>query len=384
MSEKGSISRSQMLLTNSSRAYGCPQKYIQGAGEFGNLFAYASSYGDKLLLLVDAGICNMIQAQVDAIEDKHGCAFELMPFTGECCMENVALLSSEIRAKNCNIIVGIGGGKILDIAKLVGDEVNIPRVIVPTSASSDAPAADWAAVYTPEGVHLSGRPTRRSTELVLVDSAIIANAPARLFSAGIGDALATWFEAVACRDAFTPNCVGRGYRSCRIGMAASRECYEILMSDGVSALNAVKAHVVTEAVENVIEANILLSGIGFINGGLAGSHGFHSGFSTVPGCKKYLHGEVVAFGLLCQLVLENASSELIRSTMAFLHETDLPVSLAQIGIERTAENLDKIVNHAFDKNKLIHHEPFAVSKDSMKAAIIAADNMGMDFLARQK
>lgn len=177
MSEKGSISRSQMLLTNSSRAYGCPQKYIQGAGEFGNLFAYASSYGDKLLLLVDAGICNMIQAQVDAIEDKHGCAFELMPFTGECCMENVALLSSEIRAKNCNVIVGIGGGKILDIAKLVGDEVNIPRVIVPTSASSDAPAADWAAVYTPEGVHLSGRPTRRSTELVLVTPQLLPMPP---------------------------------------------------------------------------------------------------------------------------------------------------------------------------------------------------------------
>ena len=80
----------------------------------------------------------------------------------------------------------------------------------------------------------------------------------------------------------------------------------------------------------------------------------------------------------------NCAFELIASTMAFLHETDLPVSLAQIGIERTAENLDRIVNHAYDENKLIHHEPFVVTKDSMKAAIIAADNMGQAFLARQK
>lgn len=384
MSENAALCRSQMLLPNSSRAYGCPQKYIQGAGEFNNLFEYASKYGNKLLLLVDTGIHDMIMSLVNAIEDKNGCAYEVLPFSGECCMENVAKLSSVIRGMNCNVIVGIGGGKILDIAKLVGDEVDIPRVIVPTSASSDAPAADWAAVYTPEGVHISGRPTRRSTELVLADSAIIANAPARLFSAGIGDALATWFEAVACEKAFTPNCVGRGYRSCRIGMAASRECYEILLSDGIAALNAVKAHIVTEAVENVIEANILLSGIGFINGGLAGSHGFHNGFSTIPGCKKYLHGEVVAFGLVCQLVLENAPSDLIQSILAFLHEADLPVSLGEIGIERTAENLEKIVDHAFNENKLIHHEPFAVNKDSLKAAIIAADNMGLTFLAKNK
>ena len=80
----------------------------------------------------------------------------------------------------------------------------------------------------------------------------------------------------------------------------------------------------------------------------------------------------------------NCAFELIASTMAFLHETDLSVSLAQIGIERTAENLDRIVNHAYDENKLIHHEPFAVTKDSMNAAIIAADNMGQAFLARQK
>lgn len=376
------MNRSGVLLQDTSRGYGCPQKYIQGPGELANIFAYGSKYGTRLLFLIDGGVFDMISGAIDAIADKCGCTYEVTSFSGECCMENVALLSDTVRKHNCSVLVGVGGGKVLDTAKLVGDQVDMPRIIVPTSASSDAPAADWAAVYTAQGVHISGRPTRRSTELVLVDSKIIVGAPARLFAAGIGDALATWFEAQACQSAYTPNCVGRGYRSSRAAMAVSRECHQILMADGLSALEAVKSHVVTEAVENVIEANILLSGLGFINGGLAGSHGFHNGFSNIPGSKKYLHGELVAFGLICQLMLENAPTDTVNSVVDFLYNADLPITLDQIGIECTADNLETIAEHTLNKNILIHHEPFAVSKDSLKGAIIAANNVGHRYFSR--
>ncbi len=139
---------------------------------------------------------------------------------------------------------------------------------------------------------------------------------------------------------------------------------------------------VTEAVENVIEANILLSGLGFINGGLAGSHGFHNGFSNIPGSKKYLHGELVAFGLICQLMLENAPTDTVNSVVDFLYNADLPITLDQIGIECTADNLETIAEHTLNKNILIHHEPFAVSKDSLKGAIIAANNVGHRYFSR--
>lgn len=381
MNESPALNRSGMLLPDISRGFSCPQRYIQGPGEFKNIFSYGSRYGSNFIFLIDGGIFEMVSAAIDAVESREGCSFELVRYSGECCMENVMDLAEKVRGLSRGVLVGVGGGKALDTAKLVADEVDFPRIIVPTSASSDAPAADWAAVYTPEGVHISGRPTRRSTELVLVDSDFIVGAPARLFSAGIGDALATWFEAQACMKAYTPNCVGRGYRSCRAGLAVSEECYRILMEDGVAALRAVKAHQVTEAVENVIEANILLSGLGFINGGLAGSHGFHNGFSNIPGSKKALHGEIVAFGLICQLVLENAPAELIDKTLAFLKATDLPLTLEQIGIELSEENLDTITEHSLNKNVLIHHEPVAVNKALLKSAIIMADDLGRRFIA---
>ena len=372
--------RKDMLLPDSSRAFGCPQRYIQGPGEFRHVFEYGSEYGKRFLFLIDEGIYDMVLGMLAAIENKADCSYETVSFSGESCMEAVAELSALVATYHCDVLVGVGGGKVLDTAKLVADEVDMPRIIAPTSAASDAPAADWAAIYTPEGVHIGGRRTRRSTELVLVDSEVIAKAPARLFSAGIGDALATWFEAVACDRSSSPNCVTRGYRRTRAAMAVSKECFDILMQDGVAALRAVKAKTVTEAVENVIEANTLLSGMGFINGGLAAGHGIHSGLSEVPGGETSMHGEKVAFALLAQLVIENAPFSKIFEIMEFLHKVDLPVTIEQLGIECTPENLELIAEHTVERNPLIHHEPVAVSRELVKNAIIVANAYGHDYL----
>lgn len=378
------ISRKDRLLPDTSRAFGCPQRYIQGPGEFQNVFSYGKEYGDRFLFILDPGIEEMMSTTISDIEDNADCSYEIICYGGESCLEGVSDLASIVRKKRCNVLVGVGGGKILDTVKLVADDVDLPRIIAPTSASNDAPAADWAAIYTPEGIHIRGQRTRRSTELVLVDSEIIAKAPPRLFSAGIGDALATWYEAESCEKAYAPNCVVRGYRRTRAALAVCRECYEILMEDGIAALTAVKANIVTEAVENVIEANILLSGLGFINGGLAAAHGLHSGFSAVKGGEGSLHGEKVAFALLCELVLENKSLKEINKIMEFLYAVDLPITLEQLGISCTQENLDLIADKSVNKNLLVHNEPCAINEIIIKNAILAANTFGHEFLLKQQ
>lgn len=163
--------------------------------------------------------------------------------------------------------------------------------------------------------------------------------------AGIGDALATYFEALANEATEGMNFIGKGYRRCRAGMAIAKECYDILLADGESALMAVKNHIITEAVENVIEANSLLSGLGFENTGCAGAHGIHSGFSEIESAHMYLHGEKVAFGVICQLVLENAPKALIDEVVRFMMAVALPVCLADLNIAPTEENLHIIADH---------------------------------------
>lgn len=291
------FSHKNLLLTSPSRAFGCVQRYIQGPGELGHVFDYGKKYGDKFLFIIDSGVFDMIKGKIEAIEDKNGCSWMYESYFGECCKENVEALTAVVKQSGCNVVCGVGGGKVLDTVKLVADAADVARIILPTSASSDAPAADWAAVYDINGVHLGGVPTKRSTELVLVDSAIIATAPARLFAAGIADALVTWFEAVANEKAGTPNWIGRGYVISRAGMAIAKECYEVLVSEGKRAYEAVKVKALTPAVEDVIEANVLLSGLGFMNAGCAGAHGVHNGISEIEAGNAYLHGEKVTFGL---------------------------------------------------------------------------------------
>lgn len=374
------FSHKNLLLTSTSRAFGSVQRYVQGPGEIYNVFEYGKKYGDNFLFIIDSGVFELIKNKIETVEDKCGCKYSYESFLGECCMENVHMLADIVKKSGCNVVFGIGGGKVVDTVKLVADEANIARVIVPTSASSDAPAADWAALYDANGVHLGGIPTKRCTELVLADSEIIATAPARLFAAGIADALVTWFEASANYKSLTPNNIGRGYVTSRSGMAIARECYDVLIKEGKLAYDCVKNKVLTPAVEDVIEANILLSGVGFMNCGCAGAHGVHNGISELRESQKYLHGEKVSFGLICELIIENASSEYINEIIAFLDSLDLPVTMEQLGVECSEENLAIIIDHTIYKNSLIHREPCVITAAVVKDAIKAANFLGNKYL----
>ena len=373
-------SRKSILLTSPSRAFGSVQRYIQGPGELNNVFEYGRKYGSRFLFFVDSGVFDMIRDRIESIGDRCGCTCTLHSFYGECCQENVDLLTDAVRQTDCDLILGVGGGKILDTVKLVADAADLPRIIVPTSASSDAPAADWAAVYDPKGVFLVAHATRRSTELVLVDSEIIARAPARLFASGIADALVTWYEALANERSLTPNNIGRGYTRSLAGMAIARESHDVLMRDGIRAYEAVKAGLLTPAVENVIEANILLSGLGFMNAGCACAHGVHNGISALEAGDAFLHGEKVAFGLVVQMVLENAPQEEMSGILAFLDALDLPVTMEQFNIACTAENLDVIVDYMMNQSFLIHREPIPVTADTVRSVLLAANHFGHRFL----
>lgn len=377
------FSHKSILLTSPSRAFGSIQRYIQGPGELTNIFEYGKKYGSKFLFLVDTGVFDMIREKVEAIEDQCGCSAAFHSFYGECCEENVALLADAVKTYDCDLILGVGGGKVLDTVKLVADTVNLPRIIVPTSASSDAPAADWAAVYNVDGVFIGAHATVRSTELVLVDSEIIAKAPARLFASGIADALVTWYEALANERSMTPNNIGRGYRRSLAGMAIARESHDILLRDGIPAYEAVRAGLLTPAVENVIEANILLSGLGFMNAGCACAHGVHNGISALENGEEFLHGEKVAFGLVCQLVLENAPYEELNSILTYLDALNLPVTLEQLHIDCSKKNLDTIVDYMMNHSLLIHREPLPVTAETVRDAILAADIFGRSYLKQK-
>lgn len=368
--------------TTASRAFGGPQRYIQGPGEFENMMEFTSAYGEKALYVIDAFLFENLTQRLKKIYSAGASAFLSVEFGGECCQKEIDRLLEIARKEKIDVIVGVGGGKTCDTTKFVANELDIPRILVPSSASTDAPTSGLGIIYTEQGEHIQAVKMKRNSELVLMDSEIVAKAPVRLFIAGIGDALATYFEARANDATETVNYIGKGYRRCKAAMAIAKMAYDLLLEDGLNAVCAVKRGVVTEEVENIIEANTLLSGLGFENTGCAAAHGIHSGITEIAESHDILHGEKVAFGIVCQMVLENTPRKEMDRIMRFMKEVGLPITLEGIHVPATEENIRVIAHHTVEKNPLIHHEPVFITEDIVANAIWAADELGRRYMEK--
>lgn len=368
--------------TTASRAFGGPQRYIQGPGEFENMMEFTSAYGEKALYVIDAFLFENLTDRLKKIYSAGASAFLSVEFGGECCQKEIDRLLGIARKEKIDVIVGVGGGKTCDTTKFVANELDIPRILVPSSASTDAPTSGLGIIYTEQGEHIQAVKMKRNSELVLMDSEIVAKAPVRLFIAGIGDALATYFEARANDATETVNYIGKGYRRCKAAMAIAKMAYDLLLEDGLNAVCAVKRGVVTEEVENIIEANTLLSGLGFENTGCAAAHGIHSGITEIAESHDILHGEKVAFGIVCQMVLENTPRKEMDRIMRFMKEVGLPITLEGIHVPATEENIRVIAHHTVEKNPLIHHEPVFITEDIVANAIWAADELGRRYMEK--
>lgn len=363
-----------------TRAFGSPHIYIQGPGEFDNLERYTSGFGKNVCFLIDGFLFKDLNERLTKVYKDTNSEFVAIDFQGECCDSQVKHISEIAKMNEADLFVGVGGGKTMDTAKLCADVLKIPLAMVPTSVSTDAPASQIAVIYSEEGENLGSRKLKRNSEFVLVDSEIIIKAPKRLFVAGMGDALATWFEAQANRISDSLNYVGEGYRSCLAGLAIAKMCYDTILADGINALQDLEKGVITEAFENIVEANTLLSGLGFYNTGLSAAHGVHAGLTAIPSTHKFLHGEKVAFGLVCQMVVENTPAEEIDKIMKFMISVGLPVTLGQLDVEATGENVSLIAHKTAIENKLIHNEPCPITEKLVYDVIIEADKLGKRYL----
>ena len=354
---------------------GSPSRYVQGRGELAHLYEHCEKYGKDLFVLVSASGKKRVEAKIAQSVEGTGAKVVYETFNGECSQKEIDRVVEAFKASGCSVVVGIGGGKIHDTAKAAAYYAGAPVVIVPTIASTDAPCSALSVIYTDEGVFerylfLPANPT-----VVLVDTDIVAAAPARLLVSGMGDALATYFEARACQASGASNCVGG--KVTLAAMSLARLCYETLLADGLKAKLAVERHVCTKAVENVIEANTYLSGVGFESGGLAGAHAIHNGLTAISETHSLYHGEKVAFGTLVQLVLENAPLEELEEVLEFCTEVGLPTTLADLGVENpTQEQLMEVAKLACADADTLHNMPFPVDAESVYAAILAADELG--------
>ncbi len=352
-----------------------PGKYIQGEGVISQLEDLTWLFGKKSLFLVSPTAGYGILAKYGLTEADAGRL--TVKFNGECTLSEVNRVADIIRQNRVEVMAGIGGGKTIDTAKIAADMTGIPVIVVPTTASTDAPCSGCAVLYSGEGIFESVYYQKMNPQVVLVDMNIMAEAPPRFLASGMGDALATWFEARSCDRTSSMNACG-GY-STMAGLALSRLCYDTLLKYGKQALVANRARAITPALHHIVEANTLLSGIGFESSGLATAHSVHNGLTVLKETHAFLHGEKVAFGVLTGLVLTDASPEETETVYRFCEEIGLPVSLADLGVSSlTDDRLMQVASRACDPTESIHHEAGKVSPEMVAHAIRVADAIGRE------
>ncbi len=351
-----------------------PGRYVQGENALKRLGDELARFGKKAFIIADPFAAeNILNKFLDQIKDKIGVDMEV--FNSECSDEEIERLSEIVHKHGNDIICGVGGGKALDTAKAVAHTAGTPVAVVPTIASTDAPCSALSVIYTQEGEFKRYLVLPKNPDIVLVDTRVVADAPVRFLVSGIGDALATYFEAESARAKYAPNMTGD--IGSMTAYALAELCYDTLLDYGEAAVIAASSKTVTPALEKIVEANTLLSGLGFESGGLAAAHAIHNGLTVLEPTHDYYHGEKVAFGTLASLILTDKDPEIIEEVFSFCNTVGLPITLEEIGLGNVSDaDLMRAAEAASVEGETIHNEPVPVTAESVFNAMKAADAIG--------
>lgn len=351
-----------------------PGRYIQGSGALARLGKEANRFGKKALAVCDPFVIESIVSDYQKeIEKEVEISFE--KFEGECNDKEIKRIVDLIKVQKAEVVIAIGGGKTIDTVKAAAYELKLPVIIAPTIASTDAPCSALSVIYTDEGVVDRYLFLPNNPNCVLVDTQVIANSPVRFLVSGMGDALATWIEAESCKIKYANNFVGE--KGSMTAYALAKLCFDTLLEFGEEAKISNETKAVTPALESVIEANTLLSGLGFESGGIASCHAIHNGLTVLEQTHKYFHGEKVAIGIIASLFLTNKPAEFVEMIYDFHEKVGLPTTLAQIGLDQpTDEELMKVAQRACAEGETIYNELVPITPEAVFAAIKAADAYG--------
>ncbi|MDV5972326.1 UNVERIFIED_CONTAM: glycerol dehydrogenase [Streptococcus canis] len=355
------------------KVFASPSRYIQGKNALFTNAEILKQLGDNPILLCDDVVYGIVGETFEAYLKDKGMTPVHVAFNGEASDNEINRVVAIAKDNGSNVIIGLGGGKTIDSAKAIADMLTVPVIIAPTIASTDAPTSALSVIYTDEGAFEKYIFYSKNPDLVLVDTQVICQAPKRLLASGIADGLATWVEARAVMQKNGDTMAGGNQTLA--GVAIAQACERTLFADGLKAMASCDRQVVTPALENVIEANTLLSGLGFESAGLAAAHAIHNGFTALTGDIHHLtHGEKVAYGTLTQLFLENRSREEIDRYIDFYQAIGMPTTLKEMHLDTASpDDFLKVGRQATMAGETIHQMPFVISPEDVAAALVAVD-----------
>jgi len=352
-----------------TRQFIAPTRYVQGADVLGDVGEEFGVLDAERAVLI-GGTTAMDVAEAALRESLSAAGIEVVAARSDadaCTHDAIEEYAQFVRESGADAVVGVGVGVALDVAQAAASEVGTGSASVATIASTDAPCSTISVVYDDDGRFEGVVRRERNPELVVVDTRIVAEAPVAFLRHGMGDALATRFEAESCLRSGTT--VHTGGQSSHAAVAIARECYDRIASDGADALAAARRDAVTPALERVVEANVLLSGLGFESGGTAGAHAVQIGLTNGADVRRP-HGELVGFGTAVELVLADRREDL-AAVVDRCDELGLAVTLDDLGVD----DGELLAVGEVACTSGMEREPFATTPEGVADAVRTADEL---------
>jgi glycerol dehydrogenase-like iron-containing ADH family enzyme len=325
--------------------------------------------GDRPLII--GGDRSLALSQLNCLLADPRFQIETANYHPDCCETSLKNLTASLQAHQANVVIGVGGGKCLDLAKLLAHQNQLPVVTIPTTAATCAAWTALSNIYSTAGAFLYDVSLAVCPNLLILDYGIVATAPQRTLVAGIGDSIAKWYEASVSSGASDRTLIISAVQQARV-------LRDLLFQKSAAAL----AEVGSPVWRDVVDANVLLAGV---IGGLGGAqcrtvaaHAVHNGLTHLPACHDMLHGEKVAFGILVQLRLEEmvAGNQLAASSrqqlLEFYRQIGLPCSLNDLGLAgATVADLQQACEIACQPQSDIHRLPFVVTPEQLLMALVS-------------
>lgn len=321
-----------------------PEKYENSYGILKQSGRLIKQIGDKVFIL--SGIKAYEAAGVSVITSlkSENVNYDLNFYSGPPTTQAIEEYSATASENKNNVIVGIGGGRILDLAKAIAEKLNLPVVTVPTIPATCAAWSALSVIYKGNGVQDYYINLEHSPALVLADKEILKKAPLRTINSGVADSVAKWYE-------IATNFENNADDFClRLQLKVSELALEFLEAGYVENYKEEAGVENSTVLDNAIDSIIMLGGLaGSIKGnvpygGLA--HQFYNNSTKVLETNELMHGERVVFGLVVQFVIENRGEEKIKQYLHWMKQLHLPVTLADLNIRSDVDEKVKTIADA--------------------------------------
>ena len=321
--------------------------YTIGEDAYDQVRQVCPAYGKRVLLI---GGSKALEAAEELLRDAvKDCELEIVDtvhFGSDCTYAAIDRWAAHAGECKADMIFGMGGGKALDTA--------------------------MAAVYKEDGnfdsFYFFDKPARHC----FINTRVIADAPYQYLRAGMGDTMGKFFE---CHFAARGDQLDH---SSALGREISNLCYAPLLDHGVQALKDCMEHKASYDLQQAVLANIVSTGMVSLmvldDYNCAVAHSVYYGLVLLPGFEeKYLHGDVVAYGVLVQLAVDK-DMERLAEAKKFLKELGIPSTLREMEVPLDREALSEVLRETVTGPDM-DHIPYPVTEDMVFEAMKVVEGL---------